>query len=84
MKKSFPQEILGILAILILNMILLNESIAAAPPLSSPSSVAVTPMTRVSWQDIIPFQPPEKWLSPKWEDDEWYKRRQQKKYRERR
>ncbi|MBA3813919.1 MAG: hypothetical protein H0X26_05460 [Alphaproteobacteria bacterium] len=83
MTKFFPQEILGILAILIINMILLNDAIVATPPLSSPYSVAVTPMTRAAWQDTISYQPPEKWLSPKWEDDERYKQRQQKKYRER-
>lgn len=46
--------------------------------ITSPSHL--TPCTLTYWWEI-PYQPPEKWLSPRREDDEWYKRRHKQKYR---
>lgn len=78
MRTGVNQTILRVLGLLILSGALLAEKGEAAPALPHLNTIV-----NVSWREIIPFQPPERWFSPNWEDDEWYQRYQEKKYRKR-
>jgi hypothetical protein len=82
-KKELYKATVTILFFLCLPTALLSQEDKASLLLPDTDSILVMPLLDVSWQELIPFQPPEKWLSPKGEDDEWYKRRQQQKYRKR-
>jgi hypothetical protein len=83
MKIIFKMAVFKILTILFLNIPLVTEKAEASSSIPPSHPIAVTPIAVSYWWEI-PFQPPEKWFTPKWEDDEWYKRRQQQKYRKRR
>lgn len=73
--RVFVRIIFVVLAILILDTIFLNKETVSSPFLPHPSLV----LTAHWWE--IPFQPPEKWFTPRWEDDQWYQERHKKQYR---
>ena len=84
MRKELPKIVLFMIVVLTLSAGFLSPESKASPLSADPDSVVVPPLRDISWKQLIPFQPPEKWFSPKGEDDEWYQRRHQQKYRKRR
>lgn len=75
MVSLLNKMILGIAGILILVAFILAKTLEATPHV-----IPHNPIVAAYWWET-PAQPKEKWLSPRREDDEWYKRRHQEHYR---
>lgn len=73
--RMLLKVIFVVIAILILDTLILNEKVEAIALPSYASFILIA-----HWWEI-PFQPPEKWFTPRWEDDQWYQQRHQKQYK---
>ena len=73
--EALNKMIFGISVTLLLETTFLLTRVEASHPPSQ-----VYPVVLAYWWEI-PSQPPEKLLTPRGEDDEWYKRRNKKKYK---